>query len=268
MSRIHASAILMLALAGAVQAEMTFRSGPEYAPHEPVAHKGHGHGRTPVIHLRDGHGAVLRLWTPELEPRPVEAGQPDRIAVRPTGINNYHAIVATREDERVTEVALHYLYFNGRPADKTPSALVGEEKAVLEIVPDPLPREHQRYLSGNPFRFLLRYQGEPLTDHPVSLYTSNGSLVQGRTGPDGRWRVILPDDFTGVRPGRRNNRPGDFVLRTALEREGRVYRTTLNASYSVNPSHWQSGALGGAVLVGGFLTGLVVLRRAGRGGVA
>lgn len=268
MSGKYAIALLAATFAGAAGADMTFRAVPEYAPQGPAAHGGHGHGRTPEVHLRDSEGAALLLWTPELESRPAESGQGGRVAVRPTGINSYHALVATREQEGLTEVALHYLYFNGRPADKTPSALVQKEKAVLEIVPDPLPREHWRYLSGAPVRFLLRYRGEPLPHHPVSLYTSNGTLLEGRTGADGRWSASLPDDFTGVRPGRRNNRPGDFVVRTALETAGRAYRTTLNASYSVNPSHWQSMGLGGAVLAGGFLTGLVVLRRAGRGGAA
>lgn len=258
----------LLVLGGAAHAEMTLRSSAGYVPQAAADQKGHDHGRAPVVHIRDGAGAELRLWTPELEVRSMEPGRGDRIVVRPTGVNNYHALVAIREDARLTEVAMRYLYFNGRPAKKMPSALVGEKKAVLEIVPDPLPREHWRYLGGEPARFLVRYRGQPLPDQPVDLYTSNGTLIQGRTGADGGWEVTLPDDFSAVRASRGKNRPGDFVVRVRLEGEGREHRTTLSAAYSVNPSHWQSIGLGALALTGGFFTGLLVLRRTGRGGAA
>lgn len=253
---------------GPVYADMTLRSEPTYVPFDAAGHGGHGHRRAPEVHLRSGEGSAVRLWTPELEEREIEPEEAERILIKPTGLNSYHALVAIREDGGATEVAMRYFYFNGKPATKTPSALVAAEKAVLEIVPDPLPREHWRYLSGEPVRFLIRYRGTPLGEQTVSLYTSNGTLLEGRTDGEGRWEVVLPDDFVDVRTGRSHNRPGDFVVRTALVSEGHTYRTTLNASYSVNPSHWQSTGLGGLVLAAGFLTGLIVLRRAGRGGEA
>jgi len=256
-----------IGLVGTAQAEMTFRSAPGYVP-SAEAHQNHGHRRAPEIHIRGGEGAAFQLWRPELDARPLEPKGKDRIAVKPTGMNNYHALVAIREQGRTVEVATRYLYFHGKPADETPSALVAKEKAVFEIVPDPLPREHWRYLGGEPARFLVRYRGEPLPDHPVSLYTSNGTLLLGHTGPDGRWEATLPDDFAGIRAGRRKNRPGDFVVRTRYESGGREYYSTLNAAYSVNPSHWQSTGFGVLALAGGFISGLVVLRRAGRGGAA
>jgi hypothetical protein len=257
----------LLTLGAAAHAEMSLRTSAEYMP-AAAGHQGHGHGRAPVVHIRDGADAVVGLWTPELKVRSIEASGAERITVQPTGMNNYHALVATREGAHLTEVALRYLHFNGRPADKTPSSLVAREKAELEIVPDPLPREHWRYLGGETVRFLVRYRGRPVANHAIDLYTTNGTLIQGRTGANGRWEVPLPDDFAEVRPGRQNNRPGEFVVRTRLDGEARSYRTTLSAAYSVNPSHWQSTGLGALALSGGFLSGLLVLRRAGRGGAA
>lgn len=257
----------LLAFGATAHAELALRTSGEYVP-AAASHKGHGHGRAPVVHIRDGVDAIVGLWTPELQLRPVEPSGGERITVRPTGMNNYHALVATREGAHLTEVALRYLYFNGRPAEKKPGALVAWEKAALEIVPAPLPREHWRYLSGEPVRFLVHYRGRPLANHPIDLYTSNGTLIQGHTGTDGVWEISLPDDFTAVRPGRRKNRPGEFVVRTRFGGEDRDYRTTLSAAYSVNPSHWQSTGLGALALSGGFLSGLLVLRRAGRGGAA
>jgi len=44
--------------------------------------------------------------------------------------------------------------------------------------------------------------------------------------------------------------------------EERLYRTNFTAPYSVNPSHWKSNTVGLFMLIFGFVSGIVVMRRA------
>ena len=216
----------------------------------------HPRGPTPLV-LAGASGAVLELWRPDLG---TELLRPDdgRITVPRTGMDNYHALVARQERGGVMETAVRYVYQFDKPSGRSPVEILGAEKAALEIVPDPLPREHYHYHTDQDRGFLLRFHGRPVAQHPVTLETSHDSRLQGVTDAEGRVVLRIPDDFPGVEAGVRDPRRADFFVSAAYQAGDQVYRTTLGAEYRVNPRHWRSSGAGLAVagiglLVGGLL---------------
>jgi hypothetical protein len=204
--------------------------------------------------LMFGEGAVARLWKPDLtsELLEIERGS---IALPSTGFGNYHALVVEQDWGTSKDYLIRYEYMRGRESDFSPSKLANSEKAPLEIIPDPIPREHYRYLSDSQWDFLVRYKGDALADLPVVLETEFGSRLEGRTDAEGRVSFQLPDDFPEVKPGRRNNSPAELWL-TARHDDGEIrYQTRLSAPYHVNPAHWQSTELAAGVLAIGLLAG-------------
>lgn len=261
------SAILLAA--GPAQAALSWSSQlPETAvtPKAEQSGGGHAHGGHrggKPFYLNEAAGAEAEIWFPTLVRRPLHADD-GLVRVSPTGVLNYHLLYAKKRGEGVEEVALRYYYLNGKPTDESPRLLVNYRKAALDIVPSPLTREHQRYLSGKPFRFTLLFRNRPLAGQPLTLTTSNGTSLDLTSDDKGRVTVELPDDFAEVQPGRRANQPAEFLLALSHVDEGTVYRTTLSADYYVNPAHWRSGAGGLLAMLAGFVGGLVVIRRSNR----
>ncbi len=229
---------------------------------------GHGHGGPVGYYLRDGAGATAGLWLPTLEQRPLQiAPQDGRAAVRPSGVEYYHALVASRESEGLSEGAVRYISLRGKPSGHSPSELLVAAKLPLEVVPDPLPREHGRYQSRKLATFLVRADGKPLAGRTVALETSHGTRLFANTDAEGRVTFSLPEDFPQIGAGRSANRPGEFRVSVSHRAEGgHRYRTALSADYHVNPDNWQSGLGGKAAALAGFLVGLGVLGFAGRKG--
>ncbi len=251
---------LSLALSCSVaQASLVWTPAPADASAQKGGHHGHG-GGTPFV-LQDGEGAEAEIWFPTRVRRPLHVEEGGQVSVSGTGVSGYHMLYAIKSTADREEVAMRYLSQHGKPSGESPAKLVNARKSVLDITPAPLTREHQRYLSQKPFRFIVRFNGEALDGQKVSLTTSNGSRIESTTDQQGRVIFPLPDDFSEIEPGRRNNRPADFVLAVEHRSEGRAYRTTLSAPYYVNPSHWQSTAGGLLAMFAGVVTGLVVLRR-------
>lgn len=230
------------------------------------AHAGHGGGGGgKAFVLRDGVSDIARaeteLWLPTRVRRPLSLSDSGKVIVNGTGLDSYHMLFARKQHGTSEEVAMRYLSMRGKPAGVSPSELVDPPKTMLDISPAPLTREHQRYLSTEPANFIIRYNGEPLARHPVSLDTTNGSAISAVTDESGRVTLELPDDFNEVRTGRGNNRPADFSIATTLQVDGRHYHTTLSAPYYVSPSHWQSFSGGLLAMFAGVMTGFVVLQR-------
>ncbi len=253
-----------LAIGVPAQAQMAWRSTPEVAVHEGDAGAhGHGHGRRPTAHyLRDGAGAALTFWKPNLEQSVLPAVKADgQVPVRPSGVDNYHLLMASRASESGEEVALRYVYMLGKPSGQSPSQLVGATKASLEIVPAPLPREHWRYQTSAPAVFVVRYAGKPLAGQPVQLVTSNGSFLEAMTDLEGRVAFTLPEDFAHVGRGREANAPAEFIVSTSHVVDDFRRRTTLSADYHANPAHWQSSLGGVLALLVGFAGGVALWRR-------
>ncbi len=225
-------------------------------------HGGHNQRRGKTIFLQDNAGAKLWMITPTLETRTLELDdEQGKLKIPSTGLVSYHALVATRQEGGLHESSLRYVYLRGKPTGRSPAEMMANNKLPLEIVPDPMAREHGRFHSQNEQEFIVRFKGEPVSDVWVGLISSNGTELEATTDAEGRVSFTLPDDFKNVRTGRSNNKPADFMLRTGYVDEGVLYRTNFSAPYSVNPSHWKSDSVGLFMLVFGFVSGIVVMRR-------
>ena len=230
-------------------------SGPEQAGGQ---HQQHRRGPKKIT-LADSEGAVARLWKPDLTTLPltVEHGS---ITLPRTGVDNYHAVVVEKDRGHMKEVLIRYQYMHGKPSGHSTSELTAAEKTPFEIVPDPVPREHQHYRSDQLWNFLLRFKSTPAAGVPVILETSNGSRVNGVSDGDGRVSLQIPDDFPDLEEGERDRRSAEFSIRAEKKDAGILYRTLLSAEYRVNPSHWQSAGLGVVFAGFGMLAGVLLGR--------
>ena len=250
----HALLLGLMFLTGMVQAALVWQPVPK-KPGKPPSRM------APKPFVLNQAVEHAMLWKPDLQVKPIKPMR-GQFPVRMTGMDNYHALVAEhRPDENTLESAVRYLYLRGKPSGNSPSRVTGAVKTPFDIMPAPLPREHRRYHANHDAVFVLRFEGKPLANTPITLSTANGSNLQLVSDRVGAVRFTLPDDFVETKPGRKNNRPAEFVLTSKIERNGRTYRTSLSAPYHVDPGHWQSFELGLMVLGVGFVSGLVVNRR-------
>lgn len=275
----------LLMLTGASQAEMRWSTKAASMAHGPqmkqgmMMHKpggqssnnfqagGHANMRRgKTLFLQDSADAKLWMITPTLEERSLTLEDDSgKLKVPSTGMVSYHALVASRQEDTLHESALRYEYLRGKPTDFSPADLMANIKLPLEIVPDPMAREHWRFYSQNEQDFIVRFNGKPVQGAWVGLKTSNRSELESITDSEGRVSFVLPDDFKNIRTGRRNNRPAEYTIRTGYVANEKgsemLYRTNFTAPYSVNPSHWKSSNVGLFMLLSGFAVGLVVMRR-------
>jgi hypothetical protein len=228
-----------------------------------LGHENHGgRPREKAFYLQDGKGADVRFVLPDLSETQLEmVGNNGKYVIPKTGVDNYHALIATRQSEKQHESSLRYLYMRGKPSGESPNKLVNKHKLPLEIVPDPMVREHWRFYSQNTHRFKLLFNQKLLPETWALLKTSNGSTIELMSDKEGYVNITLPDDFSEVKPGRRANKPAEFMLRTAHVLDDKTYITNFTSAYSVNPSHWNSN-LGGVITLSlGFLSGIVIMRK-------
>lgn len=229
---------------------------------QPGGHASHNSRRGNTMYLQDSAGATLWMLTPTLERRTLELDdESGKLSVPSTGLVSYHALVASRQEGNLHESSLHYIYLRGKPTEHSPAELMANNKLPLEIVPDPMAREHGRFYSQNEHDFIVRFNGKPVSDAWVGLVSTNGTELEATSDAEGRVSFTLPDDFTNVRTGASNNRPAEFMLRTGYVAGEMLYRTNFTAPYSVNPSHWESKNVGLFMLLAGFVSGIVVMRR-------
>jgi len=236
------------------QEVMQWSPVPERHAHTGQAHTGHNRNAAKVFMLEEGYGASLTLMKPDLSSSPLTAEQ-GGVKVVPTGMDNYHVLIASRITGALHETAIRYLYLHGKPSGNSPSLLTAQQKSTLEIEPSPLPREHWRYTSGEPVGFLIRFRGEPLAGATVVVSTSNGTSSEYTADVDGFVGLDLPDDFLAVKSGRSGNLPAQFVVIAGHSEGSERFVSTLSSEYFVNPSHWQSLPLGAATAFGGMLLG-------------
>ena len=179
-------------------------------------------------------------------------------------VGNYHWLQARDETEGEVRVATTVAYFsNPGPA---PTALLAQAKSELELVPEPLPREHGQYRESEKWTFLVRFQGQPLTNQPLLLETEAGSRMPLASDAQGRVRVLFPRDMTrsaesGAGDGHGRGRPGAFVLSTLHEAGGRRYLTAFNGSYGPDPERTRSLAAGAGFGLLGMVLATPLLRR-------
>jgi len=212
--------------------------------------------------LTQPDGATLSILHPDLVSSELKFGENGRVKVKSTGYDNYHALIASRQADGSTETAIRYVYMRGKPSGHSPSELMAAVKSELEIVPSPFPREHTRYQSNEQRFFRLLFKGQPLAHHNVHVETSFGTTFYANSDATGLLNITIPDDFTDIKVGRRNNPAAEWRITAVHNQGGHSYRTVFSADYYVNPSHWQPLSWGLITVAGGMLfTGVLSLRR-------
>ena len=230
-------------------------------------HAGHGQSRNreKAFYLQDQKNVTVNYIDPSLKTLPLNSADNSNKFILPnSGMDNYHALVAERKGDALHESSLRYVYMCGKPSGYSPDNLISNHKLPLEIVPQPMIREHWRFYTNNRHTFQILFNEKPLLDTWVILETNNGSKFDSKTDAQGKVSFVLPDDFKDIKPGRRANKPQDFLLRTVHIADNITYKTNFSAPYSVNPSHWQSNTGGVLALSIGFISGLVIMRRHNR----
>lgn len=193
---------------------------------------------------------------------PVDEGGAKISAVTPK-IGNYHWVVAREETPELVKVASTAWYF-GNPGN-SPKDMLAIPKHELEIVPAPLPREHRSYREAEKWRFLVRFDGQPLVGQQVVIETEFGSRSAAVSDIDGYATLVFPRDFKpatqaeGENSGARQR--GRFVLATEKEANGKRYLTAFNYAYTQDTERNRSLGWGAAFGVLGMVAATPLLRR-------
>lgn len=222
-------------------------------------------------------GAVLRplgIDTPEVTVFAPGGPQENRRVAYPVGpegvkftsagsqIGNYHWAQARGEGDGEVRVASTVWYFSN--PGEAPTALLSQPKSELEIVPQPLPREHSSYREAEQWQFAVRWNGQPLANQKVTLETEFGSRSSFVSDAQGIVVALFPRDFRGQdarNPDQMGPRKAVFVLGTEYEAEGKRYLTAFNYTYSPDPARERSLGWGAAFGVLGMVAALPLLRR-------
>lgn len=230
---------------------MTIKPKPAEPGHE------HHRGMGKVFTLTGFENSRVTQIMPDLSIKPLASNQ-QQIQFKSMGKDNYHALVASRNNHGVEETAIRYVYGRGKPTGHSPKELTELAKSTLEIVPDPIPREHWHYKAGHEAAFIVRYQQQPLAAVEISLSTSLGSIVSANTDSQGHVVFTLPDDYKVEKPGRRENKPAELLVHVKHQDQDQRYATWLSADYEANPQQWKSTQMGVFVAAGGFIFGTIL----------
>lgn len=181
-------------------------------------------------------------------------------------LGNYHWVIARSEKDGEVRVASTVAYFSNPGA--APTALLQVPKNELEIVPEPLPREHGAYRETEKWNFVVRMNGVPVPNQAVTLETEFGSRSTFQTNAQGRAVVLFPRDFKPApqpqgAPGGHEMGPrrAKFVLAAEREDGGKKYLTAFNYNYSPDADRNRSLAWGAAFGVLGMVAATPLLRR-------
>jgi hypothetical protein len=268
----------------------------------PATFAQHDHSAAPLAVTKPETRPTAREWTkqPLLVPVMGQRGERSGAALRPTGIEatelrvfaadgpgdrrqvaypvgpdgakfkpaepntgNYHWVIARQESDAEVRVASTAWYFSN--PGEAPTELLKQSRHELEIVPEPLPREHGHYRESEKWRFLVRWQGRPLANQPLAMETEFGSRSSILTDAEGYATIVFPRDFRPPREGERAGHGGPrrakFVLATERTDAGKRYLTAFNYSYSPDPDRDRSLGWGAAFGLIGMVAALPLLRR-------
>jgi hypothetical protein len=239
----------------------------EHPQGEHGKHSGHGMGEATMLHVMNLEGnSSATLITPDLSKEDLNLSD-TTLNLPKASVGGYYTLVLTHRADNQVDSAIRYLSQQGRPSKVSPTKLTALPKTDLEIVPNPLHREHDHYTASKSYRFLLTFQGKPLADTPITLETQNNSLVNYTTDKTGALTITLPNDFKNVSSEKSENKPSEFLLKTRYQDGEVVYVTTLSMPYSLNPNdYWQSQKYGAGAIFIGFLGGLFLYRRSKKQG--
>jgi hypothetical protein len=190
------------------------------------------------------------------------AAEGARLQSAAPAVGNYHWVTARQESEAEVRVASTVWYFANPGA--APTALLQQSRHELEIVPQPLPREHSGYRESEKWQFLVRFQGRPLGAQPLTLETEFGSRSRVVTDATGVVTVLFPRDHQPAAPDRQAHggpRRAKFVLATEREDGDRRYLTAFNYVYSPDADRDRSLGWGIAFGVLGMAAATPLLRR-------
>lgn len=177
-------------------------------------------------------------------------------------IGNYHWLQLREETSGQVRVASTVAYFSN--PGPSPVRLMEMGKGELELVPEPLPREHGQYRESEKWNFRVRFLGQPLPGARVTLETAAGTRTALGSDASGRVRVLMPRDMVVAegeagRHGRR--RSGQFVLSVEHEAGGVRYLTAFNGNYGPDPERSRNLAVGACCSLLGMVLASPLLRR-------
>lgn len=174
-------------------------------------------------------------------------------------IGNYHWVVLREVSPAGIRVASTVWYFSNPGA--SPENLLAKPKHELEIVPQPLPREHGQYRESEKWRFLVRLYGKPMAGQRLTLETEFGSRSHFVTDAEGFATVLFPRDFPTEPPGGHGRPSAAFVLSTEHAEGEHRYQTAFNLRYGPDADRGRSLAWGAAFGLAGMLAATPLLRR-------
>lgn len=176
----------------------------------------------------------------------------------------FQMLTAREEQADMVHVASTVYYFGERGA-KDPTAMFMQQKHELEIIPQPYPREHSRYRANEDWKFMVRFNGNPLASQKVALETQNGTKSEWLSDAQGVITVHLPDDFKAEQKeaGKQGHgMPGaDFVLATEHMDGGKAYLSAFNGSYGKDAFDQRSLAMGLGFTLLGMMGAVPLLRQ-------
>jgi hypothetical protein len=181
-------------------------------------------------------------------------------------VGNYYWLTAREEQgDKIIVASTSYYFTSPGPA---PTKMLLAQKHELELIPQPLPREHGRYRENEDWKFLLRYNGQPLPNQMVNLETQNGSKASFVSDAQGVAFVHFPADFkqaTEKKEGGGGHDHGPrnvpFVLETEYTVNGKQYVTAFNSTYSADAYTGRSLVWGTGFTLFGMLLASPLLRR-------
>lgn len=167
-------------------------------------------------------------------------------------------VLSAREEQADSVRVASTVYYFGERGAKNPTAMFMQQKNELEIIPQPYPREHSRYRANEDWKFLVRFNSQPLANQKVILETSNGSKVEMLTDATGVLSLHIPDDFKPVEEKKEGaghdhgmRRGADLVLATEYVDGGKTYLTAFNSAYGADAYDKRNLAMGlGFALLG------------------
>lgn len=179
-------------------------------------------------------------------------------------IGNYHWVSAREEAEGKVTVA-STVYPFGNPGE-APTRMLRQQKSELEIIPQPLPREHGAWRESEKWKFLVRFNGRPLANKRVAMETEFGTRTAFTSDGDGMVTVLFPRDFKPAGPDQHSGHHGGptrarFVLAAEHDDGGKHYLTAFNYTYSPDAERDKSLLAGVGFGLFGMLLATPLLRR-------
>lgn len=249
------------------EARQGMRSGRDWTRYPlilPVmAPRGERAGNT--LALKNLGAAVLDVYAPDGARRQIPVmAEGTKVAPATPKSGNYYWVTAREESDSRVQVASTATYFSNPGA--APTALLLERKHELEIVPQPLPREHGSYRESEKWQFLLRFNGKPLAGKTATLETEFGSRIIFASDAAGIATVLFPYDFKPEEPGKGGAHHGGprrakFVLAVEHEEGGKHYLSAFNYSYSPDAERGKNLWAGLGFGAFGMLLATPLLRR-------